>query len=219
MDFSSIPNAYEISVGVASAIVAILGLVAGFTSKKAKQIWKKMLGLDDKKNEFSVVKLIEDLKLGSIYEKLAAFRQKYDGSRIRICKFHNGGNFLDGTPIKKFSATHETCRPGSTIESFNLQNVQLTVFWELIDYVRKNSAEIINLADVSEVSNVRNWKQSRNIESFSVLPIHTNDFISGFVVIEWDATPKLDDTQAEEFAAKFKSCRDSIELDLSQREK
>ena len=68
-----------------------------------------------------------------VHEFLTEIRIKSNASRSWVMQFHNGGNFLDGTSIKRFSLTHESCAVGVSDTVSSRQNCQASTFVELLD--------------------------------------------------------------------------------------
>jgi hypothetical protein len=139
-------------------------------------------------------------------------REECNASRVRVCKFHNGGNFLDGSQIKKFSATHETCAAGISIQALSLQNVQFTLFIDLLRHIRNNQPVILSVDEIPDGSSLKTWKTQHHVTHFSVLPVRCKDFTSGFIVIEWNEFPK--EINLKNFAELFVNGRDSLEIQL-----
>ncbi len=47
-----------------------------------------------------------------LHEELTKVRLQAKAARVYIAQFHNGGEFLDGSSIRKWSITHESVRSG-----------------------------------------------------------------------------------------------------------
>ncbi|NBO39665.1 hypothetical protein EBU99_13895 [bacterium] len=68
-----------------------------------------------------------------IHELLTEMRVTIRASRCLVFQFHNGGSFADGTSIKRFSVTHESCAAGVTSMILESQDVLLS---RCVDIVR-----------------------------------------------------------------------------------
>lgn len=148
----------------------------------------------------------------SIYEKLLYLRIKTGASRSRIFLFHNGGEFLTGAPMQKFSCTHETSAKGMSNESEKLQNCFTSVFFDKIELVKKNSPDIYGVEHMKTDSKSKFFYKSTEVEYFAILPLYKNDLIVGFIEIEWndDPIPSL----VLDFSSIFTMVRSQIEFEL-----
>jgi len=151
----------------------------------------------------------------SVHEMLTSLRIKTGADRARIGHFHNGGKFLDGTPMKKFSVTHESCERGIPYDGANLQNILVTMFWDLIETMRSDLPSLHWSMDMKE-GYFRSYNNANGIMAYSVLPIMKEDLCIGFIVLEWfnaEKTPSKQDT----FEIIFAQAREYIELELALR--
>ena len=150
-----------------------------------------------------------------VHEIITALRIKAGADRARIGHFHNGGKFLDGTPMKKFSITHESCETGIPYDGANLQNILVTIFWDLIETMR---ADIPSLHRSIHMKGgyFRSYNNANGITAYSVIPIMKGDLCIGFIILEWfgdERTP----SKKESFESAFQQARDYIELELALR--
>jgi hypothetical protein len=150
-----------------------------------------------------------------INDCLVALRVRTNADRIKIGQFHNGGKFLDGSPMKRFSITHESCDMGVPFEGANLQNIVVTILWDLISYVKQNDTKLWYTRDLPE-GHFRSYNKSHGIDAFMVLPIRKHDLITGFVMVEWCDLDKIPDTfdVTDEVLKEFRS---TIEVELLLR--
>ena len=150
-----------------------------------------------------------------INDCLVALRVRTNADRIKIGQFHNGGKFLDGSPMKRFSITHESCDMGVPFEGANLQNIVVTILWDLISYVKQNDTKLWYTRDLPE-GHFRSYNKSHGIDAFMVLPIRKHDLITGFVMVEWCDLDKIPDTfdVTDEVMKEFRS---TIEVELLLR--
>lgn len=150
-----------------------------------------------------------------VHETLTALRIKTGADRARIGHFHNGGKFLDGTPMKKFSMTHESCEIGIPYDGANLQNILVTMFWDLIETMRTDIPRLHWSMDMKE-GYFRSYNNANGITAYSVLPIMKGDLYIGFIILEWFGAERTPSKQ-ESFGAVFRQARDYIELELALR--
>ena len=117
--------------------------------------------------------------------------------RSVILQFHNGGQFLDGSSVKKLSLTHESCVVGVS-ESVSLrQDLLASNFIDLLEHISKDSP-IIELT-----SNIPDCHFKRHLEAnhtlvFSLVPIKDirGVLVTGCLLIEWcnwDNADEIDD--------------------------
>jgi hypothetical protein len=152
-----------------------------------------------------------------IYEKLMYLRIKSDASRVRICLFHNGGNFLCGDPIKKFTCTHEMTSSSVSNESQRFQNAIASVFIEKINIVKENSPKIRSLNELTlDESKTKYLYKATHVRRFSILPLKQNDLVIGFIEIEWNQEePKM--ILEGTFESFFTMVKSQIELEMMKR--
>jgi hypothetical protein len=147
-----------------------------------------------------------------IYDRLMYLRIKSSADRTRICQFHNGGKFLSGTPMKKFTSTHETTSKGVSNESEKLQNCVTTVFHDKIMAIKENDPKIRFVSDLTIDSKSKSFYKSTEVEKFSILPLYKNDLIMGFIEVEWNEGSTV--TYPESFESIFTMVRSQIEFEM-----
>ena len=150
-----------------------------------------------------------------VHETLTTLRIKTGADRARIGHFHNGGKFLDGTPMKKFSITHESCEIGIPYDGANLQNILVTMFWDLIETMRTDIPRLQWSRGMKE-GYFRSYNNANGITAYSVLPIMKGDLYIGFIILEWFGAERTPSKQ-ESFEAVFRQARDYIEFELALR--
>jgi hypothetical protein len=134
-----------------------------------------------------------------IHEFLTELRVKLDADRAVILQFHNGGNFLDGSSIKRFSLSHESVIVGTT-ESINTrQNNQISNYVEMLDMLSKEEID----SSIVMTSDMRDCHFKRHLESnhtlvFSIHPLKDSRGVltTGALLVEWctwDQADKIDD--------------------------
>ena len=208
--FSSFNSWFELGIGVSGVIGGLIGGIC-YAKKKLSEYRKKEIedaAINAKGSSFQTKHTI-------IHETLSTLRVKANADRARIAHFHNGGKFLDGTAMKKFSITHESCERGVPYDGSNLQNILVTMFWDLIEDMRKNSPEI-NITDEMGEGYFRSYNKSNGIEAYAILPIMKQDLYIGFVELEWFEKDKIP-TADLAFGRNFVQSRDYIELELALR--
>lgn len=197
-----------------------IGMIVGIFLFGVYLAWRKMsekfFAQHKKKREERIFMDMEQRNM-RIYEKLMYLRIKSDASRVRICLFHNGGNFLCGDPIKKFTCTHEMTSSSVSNESQRFQNAMASVFIEKINMVKENSARIRSLGElVLDESKTKYLYKATHVKRFSILPIKQNDLVVGFLEVEWNhEEPKM--TLEGTFESFFAMVKSQIELEMMKR--
>lgn len=211
--FSSLVQGwFELGIAVSSVIG---GLITGviYARARARNEEKKQI----EEASISVKGSTYQTKHTVIHETLTDLRIRVGADRARIAHFHNGGKFLDGTPMKKFSITHESCERGIPYDGGNLQNILVTMFWNLIEIMRDNEPKIYNTAEMPD-GYFRSYNMSNGVVSYAILPIMKQELYIGFVELEWfDGDKVPTGEQARLMAHNFEQSRDYIELELVLR--
>ena len=82
--------------------------------------------------------------------------------------------------------------------------------------VKENSPRIRFVSDLTIESKSKNLYKSTEVEKFSILPIHKNDLIIGFVEVEWNEGSEV--TYINEFESLFTLVRSQIEFEVSKED-
>lgn len=193
--------------------IATIAAVMSFVFYK---VWERLMekhhGNKKLKEEQKKFHTIEKRNM-VIYEKMMYLRIKCDASRVRICLFHNGGNFLSGDPMKKFTCTHEMTSSSVSNESEKFQNTPITIFIDKINLVKKNDVRIYSIEDLSlEESKTKYLYKATHVKKFSLLPLRKNEMIIGFLEVEWNHEPKMNSDI--NFESTFAMIRSQIELEM-----
>jgi hypothetical protein len=151
-----------------------------------------------------------------VHESLTILRSESGADRVQVGQFHNGGKFLDGSPMKKFSVSHESCAAGVSFEFQNFQAVQASIFCDLIDLVKKDMPLIYLTNALPEESSTKTYNKSKGIEAFSVLPLMKKELFIGFVKMEWTDLTSLPENE-NEHGNLFKDYRSYIQLELTKK--
>lgn len=208
--FTSLQLWFEIGLGL-SGIIG--GLISGivYTKIKAKTEEKKQIEESAINGNGSAYQAKHTI----VHETLTSLRILCGANRARIAHFHNGGKFLDGTPMKKFSITHESCEKGTPYDGANLQNILVTMFWNLIETMRLNNTNIMTTDNMPD-GYYRSYNKSTGVVAYAILPILKQDLYIGFIELEWfdiDNVP----INLKSFRHDFEQAKDFIELELAIR--
>lgn len=148
-----------------------------------------------------------------IHETLSNLRIRSGAERVKIGQFHNGGKFLDGSPMKKFSITHESCEMGTPYSGNNLQNVHVTMFWDMVEDMRKDSPKVFWSSSM-KAGYFRSYNNSNSVVAYAILPIMREDLLVGFIAVEWFENEKVP-RATKDFESLFLRCREYIGLELA----
>lgn len=148
-----------------------------------------------------------------IQETLAELRLRSDCARTHLVQFHNGGYFLDGISMKRMSLTHESLERSVSGEIKNHQDLLMSMFIPLLGMIRKDEA-ILQYVNKMEDSYAKQHLESGNVVAFSVLPIRSNNMITGYIMNEWCSWNKVDDIDEELIEDWMNRSQSLIEVEL-----
>ena len=133
-----------------------------------------------------------------IHELLTELRVTIRASRCLVFQFHNGGSFADGTSIKRFSVTHESCASGVTSMILESQDVLLTRYMEVIHLMEGKSNKIIPVDSLPPCA-FRSGLEINMVEYFSISPLKGVDGLTplGFLCCHWCSSGELDNIEKE----------------------
>jgi len=175
--------------------------------KKSKCIWKELPTAP------KFVKLHT-----KVHEQLTELRVVADAARCQVIQFHNGGQFLDGTSIKRFSLTHESCRTGVSETRQTRQDVMLTMFGEMLELVTTSNPCPILTSTLPDC----HWKrhlESNSIIMFSLIPLRNANGMNiiGCLSLEWCSWLKADAVDEEDASVLMEEKRRYIEAELASQ--
>lgn len=135
-----------------------------------------------------------------VHETLTELRVTVRASRALIFQFHNGGKFMDGTSIKRFSVTHESCASGVPSMIMESQDVLLTRYMELLSILEERPNSIISVSSLPDCS-FRSILEINNVVYFSVGNLKCEDSLTpmGFVCCHWCDRDEMDKLHEEGF--------------------
>lgn len=151
----------------------------------------------------------------SIHEKLTELRLSCNATRTQLAQFHNGGYFLDGVSMMKFSITHESVQRGFFGEAMSLKDVAISLFLPRIMLVLKNEPSVHFVSDLPS-SYCRQRFENIGVKAFSIVPINSQgQSIIGFVIVQWS---EFDIQNQQENLSKYYehilSVKSDIEVEL-----
>lgn len=137
-------------------------------------------------------------KHSQIHELLTELRITVRASRCLVFQFHNGGAFADGTSVKRFSVTHESCAAGVASMILESQDVLLTRYMELVKVMEDDGSKILQVSQLPQ-SAFRSGLEINTVEYFSVSPLKCMDGLTplGFICCHWCSADELDAIERE----------------------
>lgn len=135
-------NSYLIAI-TSFVVLGLLYVLNQFLSHKVKSIY---VNLGEKL--FSRKNKTISKEAASVYTKilneLISLRAKTDASRVYIHQFHNGESFANLNSRWKLSRTYETCADGIKYEGRNLQNIDVTLLWSIVQIFYTHEEDIMS---------------------------------------------------------------------------
>lgn len=215
-----IPNTnidFWMNIGVSTA-AAIGGIFIGVSYIKNKYAaWAK--AVKDRRQpqeEIIDIKSPAEGKHNHIHEMLTSLRFHTNSDRAQIGQFHNGGKFLEGSAMKRFSISHESCSPGVSMEFHSLQGILATLFWDMIEILKEDNPKIRFTQSLPDETVLKTYNESKNIQAFAMLPIKKNDLYIGFVKVDWNDKNTLPDDPEDGVRLMQQYCA-FIELELTKK--
>lgn len=133
-----------------------------------------------------------------VHELLTELRVTVRACRALIFQFHNGGLFADGSSIKRFSVTHESCAAPAQSMILESQDVLLTRYTDILPIMDNQSGKIIAVRDLP-ISAFRSGLEINSVEYFSMIRLVCDDGLTplGFLVCQWCSSDPLDEIEKE----------------------
>jgi hypothetical protein len=133
-----------------------------------------------------------------IHELLTELRITIRACRCLVFQFHNGGSFADGTSIKRFSVTHESCETAIQSMIVESQDVLLTRYMDVVRIMEEQGGVIIRTDSLPQ-SSFRSGLEINSVEYFSVVPLKFDDGLTplGFLCCHWCSSAELDEIDRE----------------------
>lgn len=153
-----------------------------------------------------------------IHELLTELRLVTDSARTQVIQFHNGDYFMDGVSMRKFSVTHESLERSVDSCANKMHAVLCSLFIPLIQLVLDNKAKMYFTQDLKD-SYFKQFFESRNIEGFSVLPLIVRNQTTGFLLVQWCNSKKIDEVEPVFIEHQVEKIRNLIQVQLHQQPK
>lgn len=133
-----------------------------------------------------------------IHEFLTELRVKLGAERAAVLQFHNGGNFLDGSSMKRFSLTHESCIVGVSESMSTRQNLQCTAFVEMLEQLSKNKAVPELTSDLPD-GHLKRHLEANHTLIYCMVPLKDARGVLtvGSLLVEWCSWDRADELNEE----------------------
>lgn len=117
-----------------------------------------------------------------IQEFVENVREEFQLDRVSICQFHNGGKFLNGRSMKKFSMTYEATALGIEKIKRKYQNVLVSEFPKMVAAMLDKDFFIIDESISAEFPQAWREMMSNGIVQAVIVPIRgLRGDIMGFI--------------------------------------
>jgi len=152
----------------------------------------------------------------NIHERLTELRVILDAGRTMIGQFHNGGHFIDGTSMRKFSITHESCALGVSSLLQDSKDELVTRYLGLLKILKNEDAMIWDVATM-EPCPLKNLMEANHVVAFAMLPFHCIEtgLVIGFIRVEWCTLSKADEINEESVDIHLNDVKRIIGVHLS----
>ncbi len=198
------------------------GISCGFLVKKVK-MWiakkKDKVTSDNELGEDSVTLLSNGKSHQEVNEVLNDLRSTLSAERAQVGQFHNGGDYLDGSPVKRFSVSYESFKAGSQPMAPQMQGVLISLFWDVVPVLRDNKA-VGRLVDEQPEGYFRSLLENGTVYAFAALPLRKwhakskKSQIMGYVLVEWGTQEEYEAQSETHIRAQLRSTRTVIESQL-----
>ena len=151
-----------------------------------------------------------------VHEHLTELRVLGDAGRAQVVQFHNGGKFIDGSSMKRFSLTHESCRSGVSETRHTRQDVILTMFGEMLELVTADDGRPMLTSKLPDCHFKRHL-EANSVIMFSLVPIRNANGMNviGCLSVEWCSWVKADAVVEEDIIPMVTEKRRYIEAELA----
>jgi transcriptional regulator with GAF, ATPase, and Fis domain len=153
-----------------------------------------------------------------IHEILTELRVVCNAARTQVHQFHNGGYFIDGISMRKFSLTHESVEKAVESDANKIQNQLCSIYLPLVQLVVEDDPKLRYTADMKD-SFVKQYFESRNVEAFCVLPIKLQNNITGFTLLQWCSSKIVDTVDPDLCSREMRRSNNAITVQLAQQKR
>ena len=110
--------------------------------------------------------------------------------------------------MKRFSTTHESAAIGVPSIMHNQQDILLSRYPEILQYVTKDVLDVVTVSEMEE-SNFKRFLDYNHILAFSMIPLkdEMTGLVIGYLSSEWSRWNKIDDIDEENAKEEIKNAR------------
>jgi hypothetical protein len=200
------------------------GISIGFLIKKLKTWVAKRKDAETREEQLgedSTALLTNGKNHQEINEVLNELRNVLSAERAQVGQFHNGGDYLDGSPVKRFSVSYESFRSGSQPMAPQMQGVLLSLFWDVVPVLRDNKA-VGRLVAEQDEGYFRSLLENGTVYAFAALPLRKwhakskKSQIIGYVLVEWGTQEDYEAQSDSHIRSQLRSTRTVIESQLAR---
>ena len=133
-------------------------------------------------------------------EYLTELRIKLNACRTSIIRFHNGGHYLDGTSIMKFTTTHESRKTGVESSKDSSQGLLITRFIDMIELLHKDNPLLVWTIDLKD-THFKGYQENKGTVAFSILALKSHKGLDlGYIICEWCTYDNIEEIPQEEIS-------------------
>ena len=220
---AAIPQATWLNIGIGVGTI-LGGISIGFVIKKLKTWVAKIKdgkSRDDELGEASTALLTDGKSHQEVNEVLNELRNVLSAERAQVGQFHNGGDYLDGSPVKRFSVSYESFRSGSLPMAPQMQGVLISLFWDVVPVLKDNRA-VGRLVSEQPEGYFRSLLENGTVYAFAALPLRKwhakarKSQIIGYVLVEWGTQEDFESQTETHIRSQLRSTRTVIESQLAR---
>lgn len=167
-----------------AVVISLISAITSIVVAIITVVVKNLLDVRAAKKKAELEEIIDEGDLGemvAINDFIEDLRQEYGFDRVSICQFHNGGKFLNGRSMKKFSMTYETVSPGIEKIKRKYQNVLVSEFPRLFAAMLKTDFMIITPDDHEYPAMRREMEVNGIVQAVKVVIRGLRGEILGFI--------------------------------------
>ena len=152
-----------------------------------------------------------------VHEVLTELRLTHDCARTSIVQFHNGGTYYNGNGMQRFSTTHESAAIGVPSIMNNQQDILLTRYPEILQYVAQDEPDVVIVSEMQE-STFKRYLDYNHILAFSLISLkdELTGLIIGYISSEWCRWNKIDDIKENDIKGELEDARRLISIMITQ---
>ena len=178
-----------VMVALVAGMVIAFPVIKSFIIKSTQKRWNPLSETFREENQ-------------KIQDVLAEIRLKLNTGRTCLLQFHNGGTYLDGSGIKKFSLTHESCESGVSETSRDRHDVLMTHYLDMLSVISEKDSSPRLVSDLDD-NIFRRHLESVGTTIFSIYPVTSlgSSRVVGMILAEWTEWEKIENVNDEDITS------------------